>query len=122
MRWRLSVFVSTLDRVAVAVIFLGVLSIVLVNAIFATAESTRSLASKMRAASADVMAMAVAALDAKTPPDASQCVAISARLMPLRSEISVATLELPGGRTRARGTRSALLGLFELLSAIQLSV
>ena len=112
-----TVFPSTLDRVAV--ILLGVLSIALANALIATQESTRSLTSKMRVASSEVMAMALAALDARAPPDASHCIAMSAKLMPLRSEISFATPELPGGRARARGGRSALLGLLEMLSAIQ---
>ena len=39
--------------------------------------------------------------------------------MPLRSEISFATPELPDGFARAKGARSALLGLFEAISAIQ---
>ena len=39
--------------------------------------------------------------------------------MPLRSEISFATPELPDGWARAKGARSALLGLFEAISAIQ---
>ena len=63
--------------------------------------------------------MAMAALERRTPPDASQCIAMSARLMPLRSEISFATLELADGLARAKGARSALLGLFEAISAIQ---
>jgi uncharacterized membrane protein YccC len=39
--------------------------------------------------------------------------------MPLRSEIGFATPELLDGWVRAKGARSALLGLFEAISAIQ---
>jgi uncharacterized membrane protein YccC len=110
-------FTAMLDRVVV--ILLVVLSLAFVSTVFATAESARSLRAKLRLATKDIVAMALAALDQRRPPDSSQCVAMSARLMPLRSEISFATHELPDGAARAKGARSALLGLFEALSAIQ---
>lgn len=110
-------FIAMLDRVVV--ILLVVLVLAFVGAVFATAESARSLQSKLRFATKDVVAMASAALDQRGPPDSSQCVAMSSRLMPLRSEISFATPELPDGFARAKGARSALLGLFEAISAIQ---
>src|ERR1700724_4834840 len=110
-------FTAMLDRVAV--ILLAVLVLAFVSAIFATAESARSLQSKLRVATKDIVAMALATLDRRTPPDSSQCVAMSARLMPLRSEIGFATPELLDGWARAKGARSALLGLFEAISAIQ---
>jgi uncharacterized membrane protein YccC len=110
-------FTAMLDRVAV--ILLAVLVLAFVSAVFATAESARSLQSKLRAATKDIVAMALATLDRRTPPDPSQCVAMSARLMPLRSEIGFATPELLDGWARAKGARSALLGLFEAISAIQ---
>src|ERR1700681_3646780 len=110
-------FTAMLDRVAV--ILLAVLALAFVSAIFATAESARSLQSKLRLATKDIVAMALATLDRGLPPDTSQCVAISARLMSLRSEIGFATPELLDGWARARGARSALLGLFEAISAIQ---
>jgi hypothetical protein len=44
---------------------------------------------------------------------------MSARLIPLRSEIGFATLELLDGWARAKGARSALLGLFEAIFATQ---
>src|SRR5258705_1779341 len=110
-------FTAMLDRVAV--ILLAVLVLAFVSAIFATAESARSLQSKLRAATKDIVAMALATLDQRVPPDPSQCVAMSARLMPLRSEIGFATPELLDGWARAKGARSALLGLFEAVSAIQ---
>src|SRR6202049_639510 len=108
-------FTAMLDRVAV--ILLAVLVLAFVSAILATAESERSLQSKLRLATKDIVAMA--ALDQRVPPDPSQCVAMSARLMPLRSEIGFATPELLDGWARAKGARSALLGLFEAISAIQ---
>jgi|GEM_PF-2979551 len=110
-------FTAMLDRVVV--ILLVVLSLAFVSALFATAESARSLRAKLRLATKDIMAMALATLDQRRPPDSSECVAMSARLMPLRSEISFATPELPDGAARAKGARSALLGLFEAISAIQ---
>src|SRR6202162_488482 len=110
-------FTAMLDRVAI--ILLAVLVLAFVSAIFATAESVRSLQSKLRLATKDVVAMALATLDQRGPPDPSQCVAMSARLMPLRSEIGFATPELLDGWARANGARSALLGLFEAISAIQ---
>jgi uncharacterized membrane protein YccC len=110
-------FTAMLDRVAA--ILLAVLVLAFVSAIFATAESVRSLQSKLRVATKDIVAMALAALDQRAPPDPSLCVAMSARLMPLRSEIGFATAELLDGWARAKGARSALLGLFEAISAIQ---
>jgi uncharacterized membrane protein YccC len=110
-------FTAMLDRVAV--ILLAVLVLAFVSSIFANAESARSLQSKLRLATRDIVAMALATLDRRAPPDSSQCVAMSVRLMPLRSEISFATPELVDGLARAKGARSALLGLFEAISAIQ---
>jgi uncharacterized membrane protein YccC len=110
-------FTAMLDRVAV--ILLAVLVLAFVSAIFTTAQSARSLQSKLRLATKDIVAMAVATLDRRVPPDPSQCVAMSARLMPLRSEIGFAAPELLDGWARAKGARSALLGLFEAISAIQ---
>jgi uncharacterized membrane protein YccC len=110
-------FTAMLDRVAV--ILLAVLVLAFVSAILVTAESARSLQSKLRLATKDIVAMALATLDQRVPPDPSQCVAMSARLMPLRSEIGFATPELLDGWARAKGARSALLGLFEAISAIQ---
>jgi uncharacterized membrane protein YccC len=110
-------FTAMLDRVAV--ILLAVLVLAFVSAVFATAESARSLQSKLRVSTKDIVAMALATLDRRAPPDPSQCVAMSARLMPLRSEIGFATPELLDGWARAKGARSALLGLFEAISAIQ---
>src|SRR3984957_10120522 len=113
----IAAFTAMLDRVAV--ILLDVLALAFVSAIFTTAESARSLQSKLRLATKDIVAMAMATLDQRLPRDPSQCVAMSARLMPLRSEISFATPELPDGWARAKAARSALLGLFEAISAIQ---
>jgi uncharacterized membrane protein YccC len=110
-------FTAMLDRVAV--ILLAVLVLAFVSAIFATAESAQSLQSELRVATKDIVTMALATLDRRAPPDPSQCVAMSARLMPLRSEIGFATPELLDGWARAKGARSALLGLFEAISAIQ---
>jgi uncharacterized membrane protein YccC len=110
-------FTAMLDRVAV--ILLAVFVLAFVSAIFTAAASARSLQSKLRLATKDIVAMALATLDQRIPPDPSQSVAMSARLMPLRSEIGFSTPELLDGWARAKGARSALLGLFEAISAIQ---
>src|ERR1700730_4341976 len=110
-------FTAMLDRVAV--ILLAVFVLAFVSAIFTAAASARSLQSKLRLATKDIVAMALATLDQRITPDPSQSVAMSARLMPLRSEIGFSTPELLDGWARAKGARSALLGLFEAISAIQ---
>ena len=111
------VFSAAINRVAA--IAVGVAAIGITNAFLATAESSRSLISKLRAATKDVTVLALKAVDERRPPDAATCIDLSARLMPLRSEISFASPEKANGRARARGARSALLGLFETISAIQ---
>src|SRR6202051_3375421 len=110
-------FTGMLDRVAV--ILLAVVVLAFVSAIVATAESERSLQSKLRLVTQEIVAMALATLDRRAPPDTSHCVAMVPRIMPLRSEIGFATPELLDGWARAKGARSALLGLFEAISAIQ---
>ena len=112
-----AVFGDSVDRVAA--ILVGVAAIALTNSVMATAEASRSLMSKLRAATKDIAAMAREALDERRSPDPSACIDMSARLMPLRSEISFATPERANGRARSAGARSALLGHFEMLSAIQ---
>lgn len=110
-------FTSAVNRVAA--IAVGVAAIGMTNAVLATAESSRSLISKLRSETMGIVGMAFEALDKRRPPTPTQCIDVSARLMPLRSEISFATPEKPNGRARASGGRSALLGLFEMLSAVQ---
>ena len=111
------VFSASINRVAA--IAVGVAAIGLTNAFLATAEASRSLISKLRDATKEIVALALKAIDERRAPDAATCIDLSARLMPLRSEISFATPEKPNGRARARGARSALVGLFETISAIQ---
>ncbi len=111
------VFSASINRVAAVVV--GIVAIAVTNAFLATAESSRSLISKLREATVDIAALALKAIDERRPPDASTCIDLSARLMPLRSEISFAAPEKSNGRNRAKGARSALLGLFETISAIQ---
>ena len=111
------VFSASINRVAA--IAVGVAAIAITNAFLATAESSRSLISKLREAIVDVAALALKAIDERRPPGAATCIDLAARLMPLRSEISFASPEKPNGRNRAKGARSVLLGLFETISAIQ---
>ena len=110
-------FSASVNRVAAIVV--GIAAVGLTNAFMATAESSRSLISKLRAATKEINALALEAIDRRRAPDPATCIDLSARLMPLRSEISFATPEKPNGHARAKGGRSALLGLLEMLSAIQ---
>ena len=110
-------FTASVDRVAAIVV--GIAAIALTNAVLASAEASRSLTTKLREAIRDSVAMTTAAMERREPPDVAACIAMSARLMPLRSEISFATPEKPRGRLRAKGGRGALLGLFEMISASQ---
>ncbi len=112
-----AVFAASLNRVAAIVV--GIAAIAITNAVLANAEASRSLTTKLREEIRNIVAMALAAIDRREPPSASACIAMSVRLMPLRSDISFATPEKPRGRVRAKGGRSALLGLFEMISAIQ---
>lgn len=109
-------FSVAINRVAAIVV--GIAAIGFTNAFLATAESSASLISKLRAKLVQLRDLAEQALDTHAPLAPQQIVAMSSALMPLRSEISFATPELPNGRSRARGARSALLGLFELITAI----
>src|SRR6202166_3247094 len=72
-------FTTMLDRVAV--ILLAVLVLAFVSTSFVTAESARSLQSKLRLATKDIVAMALATVDRRAPPDTSQCIAMCARLI-----------------------------------------
>ena len=110
-------FSASVNRVAAIVV--GIAAIAVTNMVLATTESSLSLTTKLRSATTDIIELALDALDRRCIPDAATCVDLSARLMPLRSEISFATPEKVDGRARAKGARSALLGLFEMLSAIQ---
>ncbi len=112
-----AVFSASINRAAA--ILVGIAAIALTNSLLATAESSRSLISKLRDSTKEIVAMALEAMDERRSPDPSTCVDMSAKLMPLRGQISYATPEKPNGRARAKGARSALLGLFEMLSAIQ---
>ncbi len=113
----LSAFDGAVNRVAA--ILVGIVAIALTNSVLATEESSRSLISKLRAATRDLVAMAATSIDQRRPLSPADCIDLSARLMPLRGEISFATPEKPNGRARARGARSALLGLFEMISVSQ---
>ena len=110
-------FSASVNRVAAIVV--GIAAIAVANMVLATTESSMSLTTKLRAAVKDMIAMAIDAIDRRTVPDAASCVDLSARLMPLRSSISFIAPEQVNGRARAKGARSALLGLFEMLSAVQ---
>ena len=110
-------FTAAVDRVAA--ILVGIAAIAAVNALFTGADASESLLAKLRDGTADLLRVARSALDGRKAPDPETCMALSAALMPLRSLISFAAPELPGGSRRAASARSALLGLFETLTAVQ---
>lgn len=112
-----AVFSASINRVAAIVV--GIAAIAVTNSVLATAESSRSLLSKLRAATLEIAALARSTLDERRQPSPETCIDLSAKWMPLRSEIGFATPEKARGRVRAKGARSALVGLFECLSAIQ---
>ena len=111
------VFAASVNRVAAIVV--GIAAVAVTNAFLATAESSRSLIAKLRTATHDVSTLALETIDRRRPPEPETCIDLAARLMPLRGEITFATPEKPNGRARAKGARSALLGLLEMISAIQ---
>ena len=110
-------FSAAINRVAA--ILVGVAAITLANILLSSADATRSLAAKLRAALTEVIGLAGTAMDDHRHLDAEAFVAMAGRLTALRSEIGFALPEKPNGRARAAGARSALLGLFESISAIQ---
>lgn len=110
-------FMAAVNRVAA--IFIAIAAIAATNMLLATAESSKSLMTKLREATRDVLDLAEKALDSHCRPTPEACVALAARLMPLRGEISFATPERPNGRARAMGGRGTLLALFEMISVIQ---
>lgn len=111
------VFDSAINRVAA--IFVGIVAIALTNSVFASAEASRSLDAKFRAATRKVLDVAFEAIAHRRAPDPSTCVDLSAQFMALRGQISYALPERVFGRARASGGRSALLALLEMLSASQ---
>jgi uncharacterized membrane protein YccC len=110
-------FYAAVDRVAA--ILVGIAAITLANLLLSEEEASQSLIRKLRAATVDVIAMATRTFECRARPDPDMCIGMAARLMPLRSEISFATPEKQAARARSAGGRSALLGLFESITAIE---
>jgi uncharacterized membrane protein YccC len=110
-------FDSAINRVAA--ILIGVAAITLANILLSDEAASQSLTTKLRMATVDVVKMARSTLNTRLRPPPESCIDMAARLMPLRSEISYASPEKPNGRARAAGGRSALLGLFEAISACE---
>jgi uncharacterized membrane protein YccC len=110
-------FNAAIDRVAA--ILVGIAAITLANMFLAGSAASQSLIRKLRCATTDVVKMARGAIENRSRLDPELCVNTAAWLMALRSEITFATPEQQNGRARAAGARSALLGLFESISAIE---
>ena len=96
----MQVFSDSVNRVAAIVV--GIAAVAVTNAFLATAESSRTLISKLRAATKDVSALALEAIDQRRPPEPETCIDLAARLMPLRGEITFATPEKPNGSARGQ--------------------
>ena len=109
-------FDAAINRVAAIV--LGIAAIAVVNMLLSDIASSRSFARRIGAAKTEILALAKKAIDGGSGPSLAETYDLANRLMPLRGEISHATPETPGGRIRARGARSALLALFDMIGAI----
>ena len=103
----------------VAAILVGLGALTLANLLLAEDNSTRSLSTGLRSAAQDLLRLADDAIGNRRRSDPEELVDLSARLAPLRSEIGFATPEQPNARRRAAGGRSALLGLYEAITAVQ---
>lgn len=110
-------FEAAINRVAAIIV--GVAAVTLANLVLAQEEASQDLSRKLSAGLDAVLDSARNAIDDRARPAPEACIALAARLMPLRSEISFASPERPYGRARAAGGRSALLGLLESINAIE---
>ena len=110
-------FEAAINRVAA--ILVGIAAITLANLLLGEDDASRSLGIGLRSATKDLLESAAHAIAQRRRADAEDLVDLSARMAPLRSQIGFATPELPNARNRASGARSALLGLYEAISAVQ---
>lgn len=106
---------ATLNRVAA--ILLGVASVAAVNALFSHAVAFRALVAALRRRLAEAEALALRALTGQDLPNEPLPAQVGASILALRTEASYAATELPDGRARNAGARTAIAGLLGMLSA-----
>ena len=111
-------FDSAINRVAAIVV--GIAAVALVNAAFAPGGAWQELVAHLRATLDDMTEHAAGALRGTAAPlDTPDSVRIVQALLAMRTEAGYAATELPDGRLRAAGARSAIAALFGMLSAVR---
>ncbi len=105
---------AALNRVAA--ILLGVAAVALVNSLLARSVAFEALVDSLRRSLADMRAIAEAALHGSRP-DAAAGIRRGSDVLAMQTQASYAATELPDGRLRAAGARSAIAALLGMLSA-----
>ncbi len=111
-------FDSAINRVAAIVV--GIAAVALVNAAFAPGGAWQDLVTRLRGALDDMTEHAAGALQGGAAPfDTPASLRLVQVLLAMRTEAGYAATELPDGRLRAAGARSAIAALFGMLSAVR---
>lgn len=111
-------FDSAINRVAAIVV--GIAAVALVNAAFAPGGAWQDLVARLRAALDDMTEHAAGSLQGGAAPfDTPASLRLVQVLLPMRTEAGYVPAELPDGRLRAAGARSAIAALFGMLSAVR---
>lgn len=111
-------FDSAINRVAAIVV--GIAAVALVNAAFAPGGAWQDLVTRLRSALDDMTEHASGALQGGAPSfDTPASLRLVQVLLAMRTEAGYAATELPDGRLRAAGARSAIAALFGMLSAVR---
>lgn len=110
------VFLTAFDRVAA--ILVGVASLALVNGVFGRADAWQALTNQLRQMIAEATEQAIRGLRGEAPAksviDQAQWATV---VLALRTQASFVAGELPAGRLRAAGARSAIAALLGMESA-----
>ncbi len=107
--------ITTLDRVAA--ILIGVVSVLVVNNVFAGTAAFDELVAELRDRTQAMVAMVVDALEGRPLRDDLALVQIAAGAAALQTQVVYAALELPDGRNRANGARHTIAALLAMVSA-----
>ncbi|MGI4977124.1 MAG: FUSC family protein [Janthinobacterium lividum] len=111
-------FDSAINRVAAIVV--GIAAVALVNAAFAPGGAWQDLVTRLRGALDDMTEHAAGALQGGAAPfDTPASLRLLQVLLAMRTEAGYVPAELPDGRLRAAGARSAIAALFGMLSAVR---
>ena len=113
-----AVFLTALDRIAA--ILVGVCSLALVNGLFGRADAWQALTQQLRQLIAEQTERVIGQLqgDATTESVADEA-QWATTVLALRTQASFVAGELPAGRVRAAGARSAIAGLLGMAAASQ---